>query len=458
MSSALSALVGITLSAQTLAAQDLMEIYNLAVASDPTLAAQRQSLLATGELKAQARAVLLPNVEVNADTTKNELRDLGGGSFSQNIVGADRNQQFNSHGYTLALRQPIFNWALFVGLKQAGAEIRQSEAEYTSAEQELVLRTAERYFEVLEAQDNLAFARAEKAAIGRQLEQARQRFEVGLIAITDIHEAQARFDLATAQEIDAENRMTRSWEALREITGQHHSELEVLGASFDPAMPEPMDIERWVDISLEQNATLRARQAAVEVAREQMNLIRTDHYPTVDVVGRHMFNSANASRFGSPSKTEDTTLSLELTVPIFQGGLVTSRTRQAAHLHSRAKDLLEQQQRALVRQSRESYLNIASSISSVRALEQALVSTRSALDATELGFKVGTRTSVDVLDSQRELFRSQRELAGARYAYILNSLRLKQAAGTVGPQDLQSINVWLVEPESRPDLVTGPEE
>lgn len=450
MSSAIGALVGLTLSAQVFPAQDLMEIYELAVASDPALAAQRQALLATGELKAQARAVLLPNVELTADTTKNELRDLGSGSFSQDIVGAGRNQQFNSHGYTLSLRQPLFNWALFVGVKQAGAEIRQSEAQFTSAQQELILRTSESYFEVLEAQDNLAFARAEKAAIGRQLEQAKQRFEVGLIAITDIHEAQARYDLTTAQEIDAENRLTRSWEALRAITGQHHSDLEVLGAAFDPAMPEPTNIERWVEVSLEQNAALRAQQAAVDVAREQMNLIRTDHYPTVDVVGRHIFSSANASRFGSPSKTEDTTLSLELTVPIFQGGLVNSRTRQAAHLHAQAKDRLEETRRDLVRQSRVSYLNIASSISSVRALEQALVSTRSALDATELGFKVGTRTSVDVLDSQRELFRSQRELAGARYAYILNSLRLKQAAGTVGPDDLQAINAWLVDPDSAP--------
>lgn len=432
----------LALAGQSWAAQDLLSIYDLAVANDPTLKAERQNLLATEELPVQAKAVLFPNIELKANTTKNKTRSSPTG-FSTGL-GLSLRKGFNTHGYTLTLRQPVYNHTLIVGVKQVKALVNEALSTYTAAEQELMVRAADRYFGVLAADDDLVFARSEKASIERQLEQARQRFEVGLIAITDIHEAQARFDQAVAAEIVADNVVRRSREALREITFEYHQQLATLKEESPLATPEPADIESWVDTALAQNATVQARVYAVQAALQESRRQRAGHFPTLDFVGTQAFDSANASRFSDGKSTsEDTFFALEVKVPIFSGGLVNSRTREAAHRHAQAKDLLEQAQRGLVRQTRDSYMNIISSISSVKALRQARVSSQSALDATELGFKVGTRTSVDVLDSQRELYRASRALSKARYEYILNVLRLKQSAGTLQPDDLAEVNSWL---------------
>jgi len=428
---------------------DLLAVYEQAVLNDPALKAERQNLLATEELPVQARAVLLPSIELKANTTKNKTRSSPTG-FSTGL-GLSLRKSFNSHGYQLTLRQPVYNHTLFVGVKQVAALVNQALSSYTAAEQELMVRAADRYFSVLAADDDLVFAKSEKASIERQLEQARQRFEVGLIAITDIHEAQARFDQAVAAEITADNVARRSREALREITFDYFEHLATLKEESPLLTPEPANIEAWVDTALAQNARVQARVYAVEAALQDTRRQRAGHFPTVDLVGTQAFDSANASRFSDGKTTaEDTFLAIEVKVPIFAGGLVNSRTREAGHRHAQAKDLLEQAQRELVRQTRESYLNIRSSISSVTALRQALVSSQSALDATELGFKVGTRTSVDVLDSQRELFRAKRALSKSRYEYILNTLRLKQSAGTLQPDDLAEVNEWLAAAEATP--------
>lgn len=432
------------------ATNDLLTIYEQAAANDPTLKAERQNLLATEELPVQARAVLFPTIEVTGNTTKNKTRSSPTG-FTTGL-GLSLKKGYNSHGYRLTLRQPVYNHTLFVGVKQVKALVNQALSNYTAAEQGLMVRAADRYFAVLAADDDLVFAVAEKASIERQLEQARQRFEVGLIAITDIHEAQARFDQAVAAEIVADNVARRSREALREITFDYFEQLAPLREKSPLVKPEPADIQTWVDTALAQNANVQSRVYAVEAALQESRRQRAAHFPTLDLVGTQAFESANASRFSDGQTiSEDTFFAMEVKVPIFAGGLVNSRTREAGHRHAQAKDLLEQAQRELVRQTRDSYMNIEASISSVTALRQARVSSQSALDATELGFKVGTRTSVDVLDSQRELFRAKRALSKSRYEYILNTLRLKQSAGTLQPDDLAEVNQWLTEPSAAPE-------
>ncbi len=442
VAASMAASMMVLFSSGAIAASDLLAIYQKALENDPTLKAERHNLLATEELPVQARAVLLPDLEVTADTTKHKTRSSPTG-FSQGL-NLNLRQSFNSHGYNLTLRQPVYNHTLFVGMKQVKALVNQALSSYTAAEQELMVRAADRYFAVLAADDDLAFARAEKAAIERQLEQARQRFEVGLIAITDIHEAQARFDQSVAAEIAAENLSMRTREALREVTFEYYEKLATLKQESPLSSPDPEDVQAWVTTAMSQNATVQSRVYAVEAALQESRRQRAGHFPTLDLVGVHAFSSANASRFSNGASTsEDTLLKMEVKVPIFSGGLVNSRTREASYRLAQAKDQLEQAQRELVRQTRDSYMNITASISSVIALRQALVSSQSALDATELGFKVGTRTSVDVLDSQRVLFGAKRALAKSRYQYILNTLRLKQAAGTLQPVDLELVNEWL---------------
>lgn len=425
-------------------AENLIDIYNLAVANDPQLSAVRNKLLATEELRVQSRAVLFPTIDAKADTTKNKLRT--GGSFAAGApVTFKSPSSFNSHGYSLTLKQPIFDPVLFYGLKQVSARLQQVQAEFAFAQQSLMQRVAVRYFAVLGAEDTLAFAQAETKAIGRQLEQAKQRFDVGLIAITDIHEAQARYDQAVASEIEAANLLRRSKESLREITNQSHEEVAGLGNELPLINPEPNDMDAWVQTAFAQNSQVKAIESAVEAAKQEISVRKSGHLPTVDFKATQSFLDANSSRLGSASTNEDTMLGLQVEIPIYQGGLVNSRTREAQHLFAQSQDQLEQTRRELERSTRESFMNIEATISGVKALNQALISSQSALDATELGFKVGTRTSVDVLDSQREMFRAKQALSRTRYDYILSQLQLKLAAGTLSPGDLETVNGWLAQ-------------
>ncbi|MBL4622989.1 MAG: TolC family outer membrane protein, partial [Immundisolibacteraceae bacterium] len=360
------------------AGDDLVSIYQQALQNDPTLKAEQKNLLATQELPKQARAVLLPKIDLKAHTTRNETRSSPTG-FSTGL-GLQLRKSFNSHDYTLTLRQPVYNHTLFVGVKQVKALVNQALLNYTAADQELIIRTADRYFAVLAADDDLAFAEAEKTAIERQLEQARQRFEVGLIAITDIHEAQARFDQAVAAQILADNLATRSREALREITFIYYQHLATLRDESPLATPEPSNIDVWVYTAMEQNARVQAQVYGVKAALQDSRRIRAGHFPTVDLVGTHTYNSANSGRFSNGKTTsEDTMLSIEVKLPIFAGGLVNSQTREAGYRHAQAKDLLEVVQRQLVRQTRDAYWNIGASLSSVIALRQARLSSQSAL-------------------------------------------------------------------------------
>ena len=417
-------------------AMDLIEVYALAETSDPIYRQAVHSTLATYESKPQARALLLPSANLSANTTENDQTISTAGT-----VGASGDTNFNSHGYTLNVAQPLFRWDRYLSLKQSDSLILQVEAEQVSTQQELIIRVAENYFEILAALDNIEFAEAETKSLSRQLEQANQRFEVGLIAITDVHEAQAGFDRAAADEIQAKNLLDNARENLREITGEYIIELDNLGDSMPLVSPEPNDINQWSTTAESQNMNIIAIKHKLENSRQEIKKQKAGHLPTLDLVASHGYN-VSGGRFGD-TKIRSSGVGLELYVPLYQGGQVNSKTKQARHRYNQSIQELEQVLRAAQRETRQAYLGVISGISRVGALKQAVVSSETALKATETGFEVGTRTAVDVVASERTTLNAKRNYSRARYDYLLDSLRLKQAAGTLSPYDLKQISAWL---------------
>lgn len=406
-------------------AEGLLEAYQQAAASDPQLLQAAANRQARQEAKPQARALQLPSISANASVSRNHLDETSGDA------------DFTSNSRSISLNQSLYNRGNRVRVRQADITVQQADIDYRTAEQDLVLRVAQRYFDVLSAQDDRTFTEAEKSAIERQLEQAKRRFEVGLITITDVQEAQARFDASVAAEIDAINQVADTKEALHEVTGQFYDQLRILSERMPLTPPEPADPQQWVDNALQNSPILLSAALAADNARENIDLQRSDRYPTVDL---------NTSYSGNDSGASDSrggAVGLQFSVPIYLGGSITSRTREAAFQHEAAKEFLEQQQRATVRQIRDAYRGIEASISRIKALDQSRISSKSALEATEAGFEVGTRTIVDVLDAQRDLFSAERNYSQARYAYILNRLSLSQAAGEIGEADIELIETWL---------------
>jgi outer membrane protein len=415
---------------QPLLADDLLQLYQRAQQNDPQIRAARASRLAAGEAEPIARAGLLPNLSAR-------------GSFDyadQNLDGGI-DDEYERRLVEVAVTQPLYRRDRWVRLEQAGKQIAQAEADLEAAEQGLRLRVAQAYFGVLAAQDTLTFSEAEQEAIARQLDQAKRRFEVGLIAITGVHEAQARYDAARANVITARNQLDNAREVLREIVGGELGELLKLK---DPVpvltMPKPADLEHWSNVALDNNPGVLAARYALEVAQQEVEAQRSGHYPTLDLVGGYSVVNS-----GAILATDATTASVgvELAVPLYAGGGVSAATQQARYNQQAARESLEQQRRAVSRQVRDAYRGMEASISRVEALKAGTVSAASALEATQAGFEVGTRTLVDVLNAQSELFRSQRDYAQARYDYVLNLLNLKQAAGIVGADDLAEVNAWL---------------
>jgi outer membrane protein len=418
-------------------AADLLSVYKLAEKNDPTYQQVAASHRATLEARPQAMSQLLPAVDISANTTRFD-QDIS----SASTFGSAGEINFNRRGYSLNISQPIFRRDRFIALDQADSEINQAEAELTEAQQDLMIRISERYFDVLAAIDNLEFAQAEVKSLSRQLEQANQRFEVGLSAITDVQEAQAGYDLAVARELLALNAIDNAEEAIRELTGDYVTDFAVLGNNMSLVRPEPEAIESWTSLSLEQNLGMVAARYAAETARNEIKRQSAGHYPTLDLVGSHGYDSAGG-RFGA-TKTHESSIGLELNIPIYSGGLVSSQTREAHENYNVAMHLLEQERRSAQRFTREAYLGVISGISQVNALKQAVVSSETALEATEAGFEVGTRTTVDVVATQRATSEARRNYSQAKYDYILNTLKLKQAAGTLSTEDLELINAWLM--------------
>jgi len=419
-------------------AEDLLQVYQAALQSDPVLSAQESAFDAISFSQRQTKSLYYPNISLSASTARNQQNTISS-SFGPDFTGRSK---FTTKGYSLNLRQALYRRDYISQLRQAEASVRQAEAELNQAYQDIILRVAQRYFDVLAARDGLEFSQAEKSAISRQLDQAKQRFEVGLIAITDVHEAQAAYDLATAGEIVAQNSLATSHQALRELTGELPQKLASLGPQMGLTSPDPANIEEWVSSALQRNFSLLAAESATEVAQQGLSQQRAGRHPTLDLVASRNYNNTGGGSFGS-RETEDSQISLQLNLPLYQGGGISAAIHRANAQLAQAKDALEQQRRAIQREASDAYLSVLASISRVKALQQAVTSSESALNATEAGYEVGTRTTVDVLTVRRELFRTQAEYARARYDYILASLRLQQASGTLDVKDVEQINAWL---------------
>lgn len=420
---------------------DLIDIYRLAQTRDAVYSGARAAWTAAQEKIPQGRAGLLPQASISANTIYND-RTVG----FRNSATAANNSQFNSNAITLSISQPLFRRQNTVALEQARTQVEQAEAQFSLAAQELVLRVAQGYFDVLLAQDNVALAQAQKAAISQQLAQAKRNFEVGTATITDTHEAQARYDLTLAQEIATENDLEVRRRTLAQIIAQPAPALTGLSTRLPLKPPEPPQIDTWVDEARRTNLQVRAAEAALQTASQTIERNRAGHYPTLDAVATYQDAGQGAGVSGVPSPGFDTrgkTIGLQLAIPIYQGGLVNSQVREAIANEDRARHDLENARRTAELNARQSYLGVTNGLAQVQALQAALRSSESQLESTRLGQQVGVRTQVDVLNAQQQLFTARRDLAQARYNYVVSLLRLKAAIGQLGEDDLAQLNRWL---------------
>jgi outer membrane protein len=417
--------------------EDLVQVYRDAQRYDAVYAAARHTLEAGRERLPQGRALLLPTLNLSGNATRSRIES----ESRDTALAPDFTRRPGSVGYTLTFAQPIYRPQNRLQYRQAEFQVVQAEAAFGQAGQDLIIRTAQAYFDVLAAQDTLALVRAQKAAISEQLAQAKRNFEVGTATITDTHEAQARFDLIGAQEIAAQNDLENRRQALQLITGKEYGELKPLRADVRLAPPNPNNMESWVELAEKQSYPVQAQEAATSVAGLEARRASAAHLPTLDVVATHGQTGQSASTTSSVgADITSTTIGLQLAMPLYQGGALDSREREAAALSLRSRQDLENAKRSAALTTRQSYLTVINGITQIAALEQALVSSQSALDSNKLGYEVGVRINIDVLNAQQQLFSTRRDLAVARYNTITNQLRLKAAAGSLREEDLEEVN------------------
>lgn len=440
----------LTLFIGTAHAENLVEIFNAAVKNDPQFLAAKYRLEAAKETTVQARAALLPQITGAVSASTTERTSSGSEVFLGVVEDFPQNTRTtDASGLSLELNQQIYHHDTWINLSQTEKRVKQSELSYQGEAQTLVTRVAQAYFDVLAAEDGVEFSSSELEAVGKQLEQTNQRFQVGLIAITDVHEAQARYDQTQANLIAAQNTLDNAWEALRQITGQYYQDIATLNPKFPMSKPDPASADDWIRVASENNLTLQSQRLGVDIARQEIKRNQAGHYPTLDLRATWEDGDSDGDIEALNGTTdfdntaETTSIGVTLRVPIFSGFNTSSKTTQAEHNFEVATQDLERTHRQVVRDSKSAYLGLNASTSSVRALEQAEVSAQSALEATQAGFDVGTRTIVDVLQATSNLFQAKRNLQRARYDYVLNTLRLKAAAGTITEQDIMTVNSWL---------------
>jgi len=411
----------------------LFDIYQLAEKSDPTYLISEANYFALRQSNPQSWAAVLPQITFSAFRS-NIDQEINSSSPS--------NQSYNNDGYTLRISQALFRQTEFLRISQSNATVLKAQADFDSAKHDLILRVANNYFNLLAAKDNLNFNNKEYKALSRRLLQSEQKFEVGIINITDVHEARARHDLSAAQVIIAKNQVQLTQENLRELTGQVHINIQSLEKDIPLLAPVPADINKWVNLALKNNLELLAAKQFKKIAKDEVSIQRAGHLPTLDLVAEQSHSNTGGGFLGS-RETDQTTVSLQFNLPLYEGGRISSKTTQARYKYNAAKQQYIQSQRATERLTRSGYLNVQATISQVSALKQAVISTDKALEATQAGLEVGTRTTVDALNAQRELFRAKKDLARARYNYLLETLRLKKAAGILLASDLKKISTWI---------------
>ena len=416
-------------------AADLMQVYRDALANDAKFSAARAQYEAGQEKVVQGRAGLLPQVGMDANTTWNDAN-------LKPIAARPIVESYNSNGYGVQLTQPLFRWQNWVQFKQGELQTALAATQFGIARQDLVLRVAEAYFNVLNAQDALDAVTQLRMAAAEQLELAKTSFEVGTVTITDVHEAQSRFDLASAQEIAAQNQLEVARQTLAQVIGKQPEPLAGLREGVALQRPQPENIADWVAAAESGSFGVQAQQLAREIAAREVERARAGHLPTVDIVASHGVNNRPQP---STDRSEATTIGLQLNLPLYAGGRVSSVSREAAALRMKADADLEDARRSAALAARQSWLGVTSGMAQVKALEAARVSSLSALEANKLGYEVGVRINIDVLNAQTQLADTLQQLARARYDTLLAQLRLKAAAGTLGEDDVAAINALLVQ-------------
>ena len=442
MLTTLAAAVSLTASSPTFAL-DLMQAWRAALANDAQLASARSQLQATRERVPQARAGLLPSVNATAAISPQSV---------DTNVGPTRD--FTARTYAIQLSYPLFRMQNVESFEQSKLQVAAGEAQYAQASQDLVLRVSQAYFDVLAAQDNLDTLQAQMRAISEQLAAAKRNFEVGTATVTDQQEAQARYDLASAQEIAARNDLEVKRAALAQLIGQPVGELDVLRPGLMLEGPQPAREADWTQNARDNNLLVQQQRVASEIAKREIDRQRYGHYPTVDVVGALQRAENTAYNFVG-IRSNAAVIGLQLSVPIYAGGGIDARVREAAASHERSLSDLENARRQAEQGARQAYLGLNSGLAQVRALEAAERSSRLALDSNLLGYQVGVRINIDVLNAQQQLFSTQRDLAKARYDALLNGLRLKSTAGALGEPDVAQVNALLAPPQPKPAEATS---
>ena len=412
---------------------DLIDIYSQARTSDPVFKEAKATWLAAKEAIPQGQALLLPSLNATASTMGVRINETG-----------KAKQSTNNKEVTVSLSQPIFNYAAWYGLRSAKVGVKQAAAVYESAGQDLIQRVANAYLDLLLAEDMLQFKQAQEKATSRQLDQAEQRYDVGLVTMTSVYQARAGHDKITAELIAARNDVVTQREALRLITGVYYEDLRKLRADLKFKIPTINSIQQWVDAATQNNLGVVAARFAMQAARESIKQAIGGHLPSLNFVGTYDDLNRNMGSININNATRS--LGLQLTLPIFQGGAISSQVRQARQYYQKAQDVLQQQFRAAEFTARQSYNNLKAQISKIKADRQSIKSNESSVKSTEDGYRLGTQTIINVLETQQDLFQAQANLAKDQYAFIKNLFALKQATGSLGMDDLRVVNSWLALP------------
>lgn len=424
-------------------ADDLLSVYQQALQNDTTVLKAHAQYKIVEEDITQARSALLPQLSAYGSYTDGKTE-----SYNPPIEGVPEgivtSSNYDSLGYGANLSMQLYHHDTWLNLDIAEKSAHQSDLTYQAAKQDLIVRVTQAYFALLSTKDDLEFAKAEKAAIARQLEQTKQRFSVGLTAITDVHEAQAQYDNAVTAEIQAENAIFNAEEDLRVITNVYPKNISVLNtARFSTTKPSPSSADEWQKVAEAKSLDLLAAKVSIDIAQQSIDAAKAGHYPTLDFGASYESADTDTDALNTPA-LDSYSVGVTLNVPIYSGGAIESSVRKAQHRYVSANQDLMQSHRSVVRTTRNAYNTVVATISSIKALEQSVLSAEKALEATEAGFEVGTRTIVDVLNSTRNLYNAKRNLSSTRYAYIQNVLLLKRAGGTITDEDITAINSGLM--------------
>jgi len=450
-------------------ADNLLDVYNYAKDNDPTFLSSEMGRKATSEKVDQSLAALLPQISMSAEYSKSDDESVRTttGVFTANngtqipiYAPSTSESDTTTTRYSITLRQEIYNHTSWLNLKQSEKEALRSNVNHEGTKQDLIIRVAEAYFNVLAAQDNVDFSAAETEAVSKELAQTKQRFEVGLIAITDVHDAKSRHDRAIANQISAQNDLDNAHEALRLITGQYHYDLLGIESEIPLQRPQPENIDKWAKEAESSNVLVKASRINLDIAKKTISISQSGHFPTVDLTASYSESDSDINSPLSPQyndagdivgfsntvtnrKPLGSSISVNVSIPLFSGGRTNSQVKESQMLYQQAAHNLEAERRRAISDARSAYLGVVAAVSSVNAYGQAVVSSQSSLEANQAGFEVGTRTIVDVLLQTQQLYDAKRQHSRARYDYVLNTLKLKQATGLLSEDDLSKINQML---------------